>query len=82
MENKVIINSFDEYTKEAAITATFGDKPLEAKLGYIALGIVGEAGEIAEKMKKVLRGDKPRSETLDNTEWENLMCKEIGDVLW
>lgn len=42
-------------------------------LAYCALGLTGEAGEYAEKVKKLLRDG-----TFDRT----LMAKELGDVLW
>lgn len=41
---------------------------------YPTLGIVGEGGEIAEKVKKWLRGDRE----LDKFE----LLKEAGDVMW
>ncbi|MBP6974747.1 MAG: nucleoside triphosphate pyrophosphohydrolase family protein [Candidatus Pacebacteria bacterium] len=42
------------------------------------LGICGEAGEIAEKMKKIVR-DKAG---VISEEDKVLMAKELGDVLW
>ncbi len=39
----------------------------------LALGVVGEAGEVADKMKKMLR------DCVDNTEQ---VADELGDVLW
>lgn len=42
------------------------------------LGICGEAGEIAEKMKKIVR-DK---NGVISEEDKVLMAKELGDVLW
>ena len=42
-------------------------------LSYCALGLCGEAGEYAEKIKKKLR---------DGTFEKELAVKELGDVLW
>ena len=61
--------TFDEY---AEYTRRFDRSG--AEMWYYALGLVGEAGEVAEKVKKVYR-DKIR---IDNV----AIAREIGDVLW
>ena len=68
---------FDEYQSKAGETAIFPDEmPDSVDTGtvYCALGLVGEAGEVAEKVKKAVREDDP--EYLEDLE------AEIGDVLW
>lgn len=62
--------TFKEYEEAAAATAIYPD---EHKLIYPTLGLVGEAGEVAEKVKKRLR---------DGVGSNLAIAKEIGDVLW
>ncbi len=45
-------------------------------MSYMLLGLCNEAGEVAGKYKKVLRGDV----TLDEVRED--LGKELGDVLW
>ena len=49
--------------------------PLE-RLARLTLGLCGESGELAEKVKKVMRGDRELAEAFPDIE------KELGDVLW
>ena len=65
--------SFDFYQLDAHSFAIY---PQEFKLTYVTLGLVGEAGEFADKVKKILRGDK----TLQDQR-ESLLA-EAGDVMW
>ena len=61
--------TFEEFEKTAMSTA----KPSALNLPYLALGLCGEAGEFAEKVKKKIR---------DGTWDSHLAAKELGDVLW
>ncbi|MCW2286641.1 NTP pyrophosphatase (non-canonical NTP hydrolase) [Rhodoblastus acidophilus] len=61
----------NEYQDAALKTAVY---PKEYKIIYPALKLAGEAGEVAEKVGKSLRGDK----ALDRPD----LAKELGDVLW
>jgi len=51
--------------------------PKEQAVNYCTLGLVGEAGEIANKIKKVIRDNKPIDEAFKED-----MKAELGDVLW
>lgn len=62
--------NFDEYQKEAA---KFAKDEIKENLPYLALGLVGESGEIAEKIKKLIRDD-----FIDG----KAVIAELGDVLW
>ena len=65
--------NFNEYQKLARSTAIY---PKESKVIYPALGLCGEAGEVADKIKKTVRGDRPVEEVTGN------IADERGDVLW
>jgi NTP pyrophosphatase (non-canonical NTP hydrolase) len=64
-----------EYQRQSRRTAEY---PREAWLAYPALGLAGEAGEVAEHAKKAIRDD---GGTLSD-ERRGAMSKELGDVLW
>lgn len=67
----------DEYQKEALVTAVFTDDEFK-DLSHWVFGITGEAGEIAEKIKKIIR-DK---DAIVSDEDKEELIKEMGDVLW
>jgi len=68
--------TFEEYQTEARKTAIYPDK--DKNFIYPTLGLAGEAGEVAEKIKKVIRdGNGVVSE-----EKKVEITKELGDVLW
>jgi NTP pyrophosphatase (non-canonical NTP hydrolase) len=66
---------FSEYQRFSRRTAEY---PREAWLSYPALGLAGEAGEVAEHAKKAIRDD---AGTVSD-ERRAAMSKELGDVLW
>jgi NTP pyrophosphatase (non-canonical NTP hydrolase) len=68
--------NFEEYQKKSRKTAIYpkaGDNFV-----YPTLGLSGEAGEVAEKIKKVIRDKEGK---IDN-ESREMIKKELGDVLW
>lgn len=70
------MNSFEQYEQFVGTTAVYPgvSDGLAPALSYVALGLCGESGEAAEKIKKWLRkgGDLNKHEVI----------KELGDVLW
>ena len=67
---------FDNYQIEARKTAVYPNK--DKNFIYPTLGLVGESGEVAEKVKKILR-DKNNSFDYES---KIAIKKELGDVLW
>lgn len=69
--------TLDEYQKQA-LTTVLSDGDEFKDLLHWVLGINGEAGEIAEKVKKIIRDKGGAVSDDDKAE----MAKEVGDVLW
>ena len=67
--------NFNDYQKIAKTTAIYPD---EYKIIYPALGLVGEAGEVANKVKKIVRDGEDKM----SSDWKQQLASEIGDVLW
>ena len=73
MQDKLVIKEVmtaDFYEERASITAIY---PKEKALEYLALGLTSEAGEVAGKVKKLIRDGKGDKKAI---------ASEIGDVLW
>ena len=69
------MSDFNAYQRSASRTAIYPD---EHRILYPALGLAGEAGEVANKVKKLVRdGIENRPE-----DWREQIASEIGDVLW
>ena len=71
-KSKSIISA-STYQAKAKETAIF---PKDKALEYLTLGLVGESGEIANKIKKIIRDKIP------SANWKTDLPNEIGDVLW
>jgi NTP pyrophosphatase (non-canonical NTP hydrolase) len=75
--NPQTLEGYQILTEQTAIYPEAGTGSAQA-LAYVALGLVGEAGEVANKVKKVLRdSDGQVSEEVRQT-----LVAEVGDVLW
>jgi NTP pyrophosphatase (non-canonical NTP hydrolase) len=69
--------TLDDYQKQALVTALSTGDDFKDLLHWV-LGINGEAGEVAEKLKKIIRDKGGKISDDDKQE----LAKEIGDVLW
>jgi NTP pyrophosphatase (non-canonical NTP hydrolase) len=68
--------NFEEYQEKSRKTAKYPD--LGNNFIYPTLGLSGETGEVAEKIKKVIRD---KGGVIDE-ETREMLKKELGDVLW
>ena len=73
MQDRLVIKEVmtaDFYEERASLTAIY---PKEKALEYLALGLTSEAGEVAGKVKKLIRDGKGDKKAI---------ASEVGDVLW
>ena len=69
------VSDLDMYQQVAKQTAIY---PREQAIIYPTLGLTGEAGEVANKVKKIIRDDGNKI----NEGLVQEISAEIGDVLW
>lgn len=67
--------NLSDYQTQASKTAIYNDADV---IIYPALGLLSEAGEVAGKVKKVLRDDNG----MFTPEKREAIADEVGDVLW
>jgi NTP pyrophosphatase (non-canonical NTP hydrolase) len=68
--------TFEEYQEKSRKTALYPS--IGHRIVYPTLGLVGEAGEISNKVKKIFRDDN----SVITEEKKTEIRKELGDVLW
>ncbi|HEY4449966.1 MAG TPA: nucleoside triphosphate pyrophosphohydrolase family protein [Solirubrobacteraceae bacterium] len=67
-----------ELSEYQALSRRTAEYPRAAWLAYPALGLAGEAGEVAEHAKKAIRDDGGEVSAARR----EAIAKELGDVLW
>jgi len=67
--------NFEDYQTQASKTAIYNDADV---IIYPALGLFSEAGEVAGKVKKVLRDKNGHFDPIERDK----IADEVGDVLW
>lgn len=70
------ISTIDEYQTAALDSAVY---PKSAAIVYPTLGLTGETGEVADKVKKVIRD---KNGDFDNEDIRKEIAKELSDVMW
>src|SRR3970040_680465 len=76
MELKML--DFDLYQFKARETAIYPEKGKLGGLLYTTIGLCGESGELANKVKKILRDTE--SQTTEESRIK--ISEELGDILW
>lgn len=71
---------FKEYQEKSRKTALYPE--VGDTFQYPILGLVAEAGEVADKLKKHIRDRNLYKPSDLNEEQKQELAKELGDVLW
>ncbi|MBX3143543.1 MAG: nucleoside triphosphate pyrophosphohydrolase family protein [Trueperaceae bacterium] len=71
--------TLDEYQIGARSTALYSE---EVRVLYPALKLAGEAGEVTEKLGKLMRDEGYRPGAQFTEAQKDALAKELGDVLW
>lgn len=71
---------FDNYQEDSVKMAVYPGRGNGEpnQLVYVALGLAGEAGEVANEVKKIIRDDEGEV----TKERKEKLVLEMGDVLW
>jgi len=69
-------SDFDDYQKQCKKTAVY--PKIGKNFSYPTIGLMGEAGEVANKIKKLIRDDKGK---INNVRRDEIKA-EIGDMMW
>lgn len=77
--------NFKQYQKEATKTALYprdiileGEQSKLMSWIYPMIGLSGEAGEVANKVKKIIRDEHGEI----SSDMRNIISMELGDLLW
>ncbi|QBI98787.1 nucleotide pyrophosphohydrolase [Mycobacterium phage Bobby] len=71
-------NEYQEGTAKTAIYPGAGNAPTIEGLSYVTLGLAGEAGELCNKVKKIIRDNGGEL----TAEAREKLRDELSDVLW
>lgn len=85
LQRSVEPNAMDAYQDATGDSAVYpghdyapGGVRFTKTLPYLVLGLNGEAGEVADMLKKMLRNDEPLARNPNDAK----LKEELGDVLW
>ncbi len=67
--------TFDLYQMKAGKTSVF---PCDNQLDYLTIGLCEEAGEVAGKVKRIIRDNDGKADAASTKQ----IILELGDVLW